>query len=340
MKRLILPIFLLSLNIYAQDNLNLYEKALSLEKEEKYKEAMQLYKQIAKENLNSSDKYLIDIKKNTQENQVESFTNMKKNFYQKQVDKLEDSETNESLKQMIVGDFNLYPYEKNYLMPVTYDLQKSDDGRNQFETQFQISVKKPISYDFFGLNETISGAYTQKSFWQTSKHSSPFRETNYKPEIFVMFPYENSERLKAIKLSLLHESNGKNNEESRSWNRIYAQGYFQLSNLFISPKVWYRIPESDDEDDNPDIEKYYGNGDLTFLYAYKRHTFELDIRNNLRFNADNKGAVEFNWAFPLPQFLSTKNSYGMLNIFSGYGNNLIDYDKEVNKIGLGIALSR
>lgn len=155
-----------------------------------------------------------------------------------------------------------------------------------------------------------------------------------------MLPYTNSERLKAFKFSILHESNGRNEENSRSWNRIYAQAFFQLSNLFVSPKVWYRIPEKSEDDDNPDIDKYYGYGDLTFLYAYKKHTFELNLRNNLRFNANNKGAVEFNWAFPLPEFLSTRNSYGLVNIFSGYGNNLIDYNHEVNKIGFGIAFSR
>lgn len=79
---------------------------------------------------------------------------------------------------------------------------------------------------------------------------------------------------------------------------------------------------------------------MTFLYAYKKHTFELLLRNNLRLNSQNKGSAELNWTFPLPEFLSTNNSYGMLQIFSGYGNSLIDYDREIHKIGLGIAFSR
>ncbi len=340
MKKYLLLLCLIISSVYSNNQIQEYEKALKLEEEGKLLEAMEIYKKIAKNNLSNEDKYLLNVKDTNNDKQTESFTSMKKNFYQKQIDKINDNETDESIKQITVGDFDLYPYEKNYLLPVTYDLQNNSDGRSKFETQFQISVEKPISYDFFGLNETISGAYTQKSFWQTSKESSPFRETNYKPEVFVMFPYTNSETLKAIKVSVLHESNGRNNEFSRSWNRIYAQGFFQLSNLFISPKVWYRIPEKSNDDDNPDIEDYYGYGDLTLLYAYKKHTFELNLRNNLKFSENNKGAVDFNWAFPLPSFLSTKNSYGMLNIFSGYGNNLIDYNEEVNKIGLGIAFSR
>lgn len=336
MKKL-LPLFIYSLCL-SEDTNSVYQEAQKLENQGNYKEAMILYKKAATLNINKEDKYLLDLAKN-QEHKVESFTSMKKSFYQKQINKIEDKETEASLQQLITKDFNLYPYRKNYLLPVNYNFNKLDD-RKQIETSFQISIEKPISYNFFGLDESISAAYTQKSFWQTSKDSSPFRETNYEPEIFVQFAYKDSEIFKAYKISLLHSSNGKNEEESRSWNRVYLEGYFQLSSLFLVPRIWYKIPEDSANDDNPDIEDYYGKGDLSLLYAYKKHTFELMLRNNLKFNSENKGAAELNWAFPLPEFLSTKNSYGLVQVFSGYGNNLIDYDKEINKIGFGIAFSR
>lgn len=323
---------------FSEDSNILYEQAMELENQGNYKEAMLLYKKIANNSLSKEDKYILDLSKN-QEHKVDTYSTMKKDFYQKQIDKVKDKETDESLEQLITKDFNLYPYKKNYLLPATYSINDIE-GRKNFETAFQISVEKPISYNFFGLNESISGAYTQRSFWQTAKDSSPFRETNYEPEIFVQFPYKENSVLKAYKVSLLHSSNGRNDIESRSWNRVYLEGYFQFSNLFLIPKIWYRIPEPKGEDDNPDIEDYYGYGDLTLLYAYKKHTFELMLRNNLKFDEANKGSAELNWSFPLPEFLSTKNSYGLLQLYSGYGNNLIDYDKEIHKIGLGIAFSR
>ena len=323
---------------FSEDSNVLYEQAQEYENQGNYKEAMLLYKKIASSNFSKEDKYILDLSKN-QEHKVDTYSTMKKDFYQKQIDKVKDKETDESLEQLITKDFNLYPYKKNYLLPATYSINDIE-GREKLETAFQISVEKPISYNFFGLNESISGAYTQRSFWQTAKDSSPFRETNYEPEIFVQFPYKENSVLKAYKISLLHSSNGRNNEESRSWNRVYLEGYFQFSNLFLIPKIWYRIPEPNGEDDNPNIEDYYGYGDLTFLYAYKKHTFELMLRNNLKLDEANKGSAELNWSFPLPEFLSTKNSYGLLQLYSGYGNNLIDYDKEINKIGLGIAFSR
>lgn len=323
---------------FSEDSNVLYEQALEYENQGNYKEAMLLYKKIASSNFSKEDKYILDLSKN-QEHKVDTYTTMKKDFYQKQIDKVKDKETDESLEQLITKDFSLYPYKKNYLLPATYSINDIE-GRKNFETTFQISVEKPISYNFFALNESISGAYTQRSFWQTAKDSSPFRETNYEPEIFVQFPYKETSVLKAYKVSLLHSSNGRNDIDSRSWNRVYLEGYFQLSNLFLVPKIWYRIPEPNEEDDNPNIEDYYGYGDLTFLYAYKKHTFELMLRNNLKLDEVNKGAAELNWSFPLPDFLSTKDTYGLLQLYSGYGNNLIDYDKEIHKIGLGIAFTR
>lgn len=336
MKKFI-PILITTL-CFSEDTNILYKQAMELENQGNYKEAMLLYKKIALSNFSKEDKYILDLSKN-EEHKVNTYSTMKKDFYQKQIDKVKDKETDENLEQLITKDFNLYPYKKNYLLPVTYSINEIE-GREKLETAFQISVEKPISYNFFGLNESISGAYTQRSFWQTAKDSSPFRETNYEPEIFVQFPYKENSVLKAYKISLLHSSNGRNNEESRSWNRVYLEGYFQFSNLFLIPKIWYRIPEQKGDDDNPNIEDYYGYGDLTFLYAYKKHTFELMLRNNLEFDEGNKGSAELNWSFPLPEFLSTKNSYGLLQLYSGYGNNLIDYDKEIHKIGLGIVFSR
>lgn len=319
----------------AQTSEEFFKKAQEYENNNNHKKAMEFYKK-AYIQKNKVDKLVNELNK---KDEIQTFTKIKKEFYAKKMSKSDDPETKKTIEQVITSDFELYPYKKNYLMPVTYDLNERGD-RQQFETKFQFSVEKPISYDFFGLDETISFAYTQKSFWQTSQNSSPFRETNYQPEIFALFPYENSDHIKAYKVSLIHESNGRNNEFSRSWNRIYFETYLKLSNLFIIPKVWYRIPEKVDEDDNPDIDKYLGYGDLTFFYPYKKHIFELKLRNNLRLNSQNKGSAQVDWTFPLPYSVGETNSFGFIQIFSGYGESLIDYDKEINKIGFGIALSR
>lgn len=336
MKR-ILFLFLFATFIYANEENKTYKKALELEKQGEYKKAMLLYKQAFNEKIKKEESFTQRIKNSTYE--ASTYAKLKKDFYQKNIQKSEDKEANESIEQIVTSDFGLFPYKKNYLLPITYDT-KERENREQIETKFQFSVEKPLTYNLFGLNETISFGYTQKSYWQTAKDSSPFRETNYQPEIFMQIPYKNSDTFKGYKISLIHESNGRDNENSRSWNRIYAEGYLQYSKLFVVPRVWYRIPEESKNDDNEDIYKYYGYGDLRLVYPYKKHLFELTLRNNLRLNSQNKGSAQLDWTFPLPSIFSSPNTYGFVQVFSGYGDSLIDYDEEVNRIGFGIALSR
>ena len=331
-KLFILFIFTLSL-CFSEDLNSIYKKAKELEDSGDYKSAMLLYKKIANESLKnpsldkSEDLVIKEIKKEP-----------KKEFFEHHIDKSKDKETNDNLEQLVTKDFGIYPYKKNYFLPATYTFNNISN-RDNFETSFQISLEKPISNDFFGLNETISIAYTQKSFWQTASSSAPFRETNYEPEIFMQIPND-GKYLKLYKTSFLHTSNGKGGDDSRSLNRLYLQTFFQFDNLFVSPKIWYKIPQNSKDDDMKDFYKYYGYGDISFLYAYGKQTFELLLRDNLRLNSSNKGAALFNYTFPLPDFISSKNSYGIFQVFHGYGQSLIDYDREVTNIGIGVTFSR
>lgn len=318
---------LISLIIFVNaDELNkLYEEAQTLEANGKYKEAMLLYKNIAQKERNINRLYVDEDK----QKEIETINKI--------IDPIEDEETHETIEQIIASQFDIYPLHENYLLPFSYDTKKRD-GRKQTEAKFQLSIKKPIVRDFFGFNESINFGYTHTSWWQLYENSSPFRETNYKPEIFVTVPYGKREKtaLKGFTFGLLHESNGQAEPESRSWNRLYLEGYFQAGNLFMVPRVWYRFPERKADDDNPDLEDYMGYGDLTLMYPYKKHNFKLLLRNNFDFS-ENRGFAQFDWTFP---FFGSKNTFGYFQLSTGYGESLIDYDKEINRIGFGISLSR
>lgn len=328
MKKLIylFIITILSFNVFAQELNELYEKAKELETNGNYKEAMILYKEIAKNERNINRLYVDEDIKSTTEVISQNLT------------PIEDKDTVETIEQILASSFNLFPYHENYLFPFSYDTKKRDD-RNQMETKFQLSVKKPLLTNFFNLNETLYFGYTHTSWWQLYDDSAPFRETNYKPEIFVTLPYISAEKtaLKGFKFGFLHESNGQDEPDSRSWNRLYLESYFQAGNLFAIPRVWYRIPEDENNDDNADIEDFMGYGDLTLVYPYKKHTFKLLLRNNLKFDNENKGFAQLDWTFP---FLGSKNSFGYIQLSNGYGDSLIDYNEEINRINFGISLSR
>ena len=103
----------------------------------------------------------------------------------------------------------------------------------------------------------------------------------------------------------------------------------------ISLKPWIRLPEDADEDDNPDITDYLGHGELRLLYRRHGHVFGLMTRNQVESGFD-RGALELSWSFPVFDYPYLK---GYVQYFYGYGESLVDYDRRVNRIGVGISLT-
>ncbi|MFV0477299.1 MAG: phospholipase A [Parahaliea sp.] len=247
-------------------------------------------------------------------------------------------------KAIAFNAFVITPHHRNYLLPVSYnnkpnrqlwDAQEPEDDMEELEAKFQISLKALIWEDILSDRISLWGAYTQQNWWQLYTESSPFRETNYQPEVF--FTLDNDWQVMGftntvIRLGFNHQSNGRSKELSRSWNRIMAGAIFERERMSLNARLWYRLPENDKEDDNKDILAYYGYGDLTGIWKYHQHEFSMMVRNNLR--SDNKGAVQLEWSFPLsPRFK------GYVQYFYGYGESLIDYDQLTNRIGVGISLT-
>ena len=341
-KLTLIIITFLSLSLYANDISKIYKQAEQYERNGNIKKAMLLYKKAASLSL-KPEQLAVSLKNSKINSQKIENSDALLKFGKNSIENYKNDTTNKTLKQIIFSNFDVKPYKMNYLMPITYDNVSHDDRKN-IETKFQISFKKSLAKNIFGLNDELFLGYTQTSWWQTSEKSSPFRETNYAPEFFMLFPYTHSKStLKAYKLGILHQSNGQGKELSRSWNRIYLTGIFQTKGIFIVPRVWYRFHERAKRDindtkgdDNPGILDYLGYGDLKISYPYKKNLFTLLLRNNLNLN-NNRGAIEFGWTFPLPW---VSDMFGYLQIFSGYGESLIDYNKRNDKIGLGFSLTR
>jgi len=273
--------------------------------------------------------------------------------------KEETAENNETaleqrLKDERVSGSNLWtimPHRPNYFLFVNQNFSSMNDGPWQdvagesaelYETEakFQISFKFMLWEKLFKKDIDLYLAYTQLSFWQLYNKdiSSPFRSSDYEPELFFtlgnrwrILGFNN--RLNAFGIS--HQSNGRSEPLSRSWNRLWASFIFSRGNLAWGLTLWYRIPESAEDDDNPDIEDYLGNGQIRAVYKWGDNTFGLMLRNNLDLD-ENRGAVEINWSFPLP---GTERIKGYLQYFNGYGQCLLDYNASASTLGLGLLLT-
>jgi phospholipase A1 len=215
--------------------------------------------------------------------------------------------------------FAISPYRSNYILAFTYNkspnvavIQEAhpEDDVKKFEVDFQLSLKIKLLQDIL--------------------------DQNYEPELLLNFRTDYSIlglRGRFINVGFNHQSNGKSQPLSRSWNRAVLNFGFERGPFSLLLNGWYRIPESARHDDNPKIEKYLGYGEIWAYYFLKNNRFGIMFRNNLSFH-NNRGALQAEWSFPLLKRVS-----GYVQYFRGYGESLLDYDHSMNRIGIGFILS-
>ncbi len=243
------------------------------------------------------------------------------------------------------GIFNFRPHNVNYLM-VTRTAHPNNEPYRPFrdiadlttdlshsELVFQLGFKTKLVETAFDKPVDVWFGYTQNSFWQAGNRqaSSPFRETNYQPELMVVTPLNvNLLGMHAsfLNLGAVHQSNGQAGSLSRSWNRVYAQVGLERAGFTVLGRVWKRINEAAADDNNPAIVDYLGRGDLSVTYRSNGHDYSALLRRNFQ---TQRGAVQLSWAFPLAGHFK-----GYAQYFSGYGQSLIDYNYYQNVVGLGL----
>jgi phospholipase A1 len=243
------------------------------------------------------------------------------------------------------GVFRFRPHRPNYLIatwtaspnnaPYRPFRQLIDDNQlSHAELVFQLGFKMKLIETAFEKPVDLWFGYTQNSFWQASNHkaSSPFRETDYQPEIMAVTPLHfNVLGLDArfLSLGVAHQSNGQASTLSRSWNRVYAQVGLERGRFSLTGRVWKRLNEPAAEDNNPDIVDYMGRGDLTAAYRSEGgYEYSALLRHNFQ---TGRSAAQLGFAFPLVGPLK-----GYVQVFSGYGQSLIDYNYLHRTVGIGV----
>ena len=250
------------------------------------------------------------------------------------------------------GILTVREHNPMYLMPVWYNsspnyapssptrgaaLQERFSDQKRIETKMQVSFKSKIAEDLFKSRADLWFGYTQKSDWQIynqGRRSAPFRNTDYEPEIFITQPVKSQlpwgGRLRMLGVGFAHQSNGQSRPESRSWNKVYAMAGMEWGKLTVIPRVWMRLFDSSGEDnDNPDLTKYLGYGDVKLQYRLNdKHNFSTTLRYNPK---SGYGAAEAAYTFPIKGKLQ-----GVVRGFHGYGESLIDYNHKQSGIGFGL----
>ena len=211
------------------------------------------------------------------------------------------------------------------------------------DVKFQVSVKYNLLYPF---NLGVYMGYTEIAFWDIYKESSPFREFNHNPEVFWLIKennniFANTDLLfiDFIKVSPYeHMSNGRDGDNSRSIDRCYGEIQASVGekvNFGLRIKGWYFY---DKARENHDIDEYAGHYECETFVAVIGDTgkefplYKLYVKGGTGDSFD-KGWVEGGFIFPiLTAYVQPRI---MINVFHGYAESMVDYNKKNTQVRIG-----
>ena len=240
-------------------------------------------------------------------------------------------------------------------------------GPTDPNTKFQFSLKYQLFSDHGMIDEVapfasnLYVAYSQTSFWDIGGDSSPFFDSSYRPEILLQLGPRRAQWLPGlsrfdVQAGLRHESNGKEGPDSRSMNIVYASpiltfgsaGDARLTSdrrsgggdgdffVAVAPRVWAYVF---DLDDNPDIYQYRGYGDLRLVAGW-RGGLQAALTGRIG-NDFDKGSLQLDLTYPLRKLaVEDLGMYLHAQVFTGFGESLLEYDQSDTTFRLGLSLVR
>jgi phospholipase A1 len=202
------------------------------------------------------------------------------------------------------------------------------------DAAFQISIKHRITKQILPFNTFAYLTYSQKSFWDIYAESSPFRDSNYNPGLGLgKYLFRDNKLAGAASVQVMHESNGRDSIDSRSWNYLsLSVKYYFSPNLSIVGEFW--PPFTEFGTNSKDLIDYKGYGCLSANY----------VTNNQRWwlSADllpRKGFGNINTTFTAAFRVSSRSTqYLFARFYQGYGESQKDYQKYVINIRIGICI--
>lgn len=252
--------------------------------------------------------------------------------------------------------FVVRTYLPNFLLPFHYTTNinrmpyspsqratASNRDYRSIEAKLQISLRAKVVENLLLPGADLWAAYTQRSLWQLwdAGDSSPFRSTDYQPEMIYVVPVPEKIgklplgwNLRMLQLGFAHQSNGHSDPLSRSWNRITAGAGFEHGDFSLQIRGNQRI-RLQGKDDNPDLADYIGRGEVNMAWSSGISTIGLTWRTNLK--STSRGSLQLDWTYPV----FADQPAGLrwyAQLFHGYGETLLDYNQRQTSLGLGLTL--
>jgi len=187
----------------------------------------------------------------------------------------------------------------------------------------------------------IHFAYTQYMYWDVGHNSAPFRDVNYQPELLYIYrrPANGHGDVFGAQGGFLHQSNGRGGDASRGYDLLYIQPQADLPlgrwTVSIAPRVYAYVV---DRSDNPDIARYRGHQSLAFSIS-EQDGIKLSTVSRYNFGS-GKGSVDADLSYPLTHIWHDLPLYVVVQGFTGYGEDLLDYDRKQTRLRVGLGIVR
>lgn len=200
------------------------------------------------------------------------------------------------------------------------------------DVKFQISFGIRLTDAVLPWHTYLFLTYTQKTFWNVFQESMPMGDINFNPAIGWSKPFFSQNRyIGKLTMMIEHESNGRDGEQSRSWNRVSFSGSVIIDRyLMVHAKFWIPIIDSDN---NKDILKYCGvyQGGVVISSPDKKFNFAFTWVKRAGFNLNFNTITEFSWRVHKKSNLNL-----FLQYYNGYGENLLYYKQYRSMLRVGL----
>ena len=221
-------------------------------------------------------------------------------------------------------------YKDNYFTVGT-DPTRKPTALNS-DVKFQISFMFRLTEATLPWNSFLFVMYTQKTFWNVFQESLPMRDINFNPGIGWTKPFFAKDRyVGKMTILLEHESNGRDGEASRSWNKVSLCASTMVDEwLMVHAKYWIPII---DGGNNKDILKYSGifQGGFVVNTPNKEWSWGLTWVKRKGWNFNFNTVWEMSW-----RVYDKMNLNLYLQYYNGYGENLLDYNQFHSRLRVGI----
>lgn len=207
--------------------------------------------------------------------------------------------------------------------------------RTNTNVKFQISIAQKLTKNTLPWGTYLYLYYSQKVFWNVLEDSMPMTDLNFNPGVGLAKPlFIKGRFIGKLTMQLEHESNGRDAEESRSWNKVTFGGNIMVDpNFVVYGKFWIPIV---DGVNNRDILKYSGLYQIGWSAYTPNHKASLSLSlvkrqdwNPFNYNVTVEAAYRFSHA---------ENQYLFAQFYAGYGEGLLEYNRYHSQLRVGIVI--